>query len=225
MLRLFIRALFFISLYSFAYSASAFDFNNKNQLDAEAKILSAKAENLDPQIAKLGLESYLKARALQLDPQKILTIVDYSTASTAPRMWVFDLKDNTLLYKTLVAHGKNSGENIPTSFSDNPQSLQSSVGVFLTGNTYQGEHGYSLRLNGLEAGFNDNAAARNIVVHAANYVSEEFAQAHGRLGRSFGCFALNPQIAKPIINTIKAGTLLFAYAPDQDWLAHSRFIN
>jgi hypothetical protein len=206
-----------------AQIASAED-STAQAIDSQARILSTIAQNLDPQVAKLSLESYHKARSQGLDDQQILTIVDYSKPSTVPRLWVFDLKTNELLYKTLVAHAKNSGENVPLSFSNEPQSLKSSVGLYLTGQPYQGHHGYSLRLQGLERGFNENAEARNIVVHAADYVSPQFAASHGRLGRSFGCFALSPQITKAVINTIKAGTLIFAYAPDKNWLSHSRYL-
>ncbi len=192
--------------------------------EATLKALCHEAPGLNPRALQLGLVSYQKARAEGFDNQQILTIVDYSQASTVPRLWVFDLKNNNLLFQELVAHAKNSGENIPTVFSDQPQSLKSSLGLFVTGEPYQGQHGYSLRLNGLEKGFNKNAAARNIVVHAANYVSPQFASTHGRLGRSFGCFALNPSVANAVINTIKAGTLLFAYAPDRNWLTHSKYL-
>lgn len=205
-------------------SAYADDVMSSKDLDAQVKLLCAAGQNLKPEVAKLSLASYQKARAQGLDSQQILTIVDYSQPSTVPRMWVFDLKNNQLLYQALVAHAKNSGDNIPTSFSDEPQSLKSSLGLFVTGEPYQGQHGYSLRLNGLEKGFNENAAARNIVVHSAPYVSSQFAASHGRLGRSWGCFALNPKVASAVINTIKAGTLLFAYAPDNNWLKHSTFL-
>lgn len=193
-------------------------------INSEAALLSSKAENLNPQVVKLGLEAYLKAREEGMDPQELLTIVDYSKPSTEPRMWVLDLKDNDILYQELVAHGKNSGGNVPTNFSDDPRSLQSSLGLYLTGQTYLGHHGYSLRLNGLDKGFNDMAATRDIVVHAAPYVSEAFAQTHGRLGRSWGCMAVNPSVAPSLINTIKGGTLIFAYYPDKDWLTHSSFL-
>lgn len=205
-------------------TAPAVAATDEQTLDSQARILSTLAENLDLQVAKLSLESYQQARRQGLDPQQILTIVDYSKPSTVPRMWVFDLKTNQLLYKTLVAHAKNSGENIPIAFSNDPMSLKSSLGLFVTGQPYQGHHGYSLRLQGLEQGFNTNAEARNIVVHAADYVSEQFAQSHGRLGRSFGCFALSPHVTRAVIDTIKAGSLIFAYAPDKNWLSHSRFL-
>jgi hypothetical protein len=196
-----------------------------NNIDTLAISLSARAQNLNPQVAKLGLIAYSKAHAQGLDPQQLLTIVDYSKPSTETRMWVFDLKTQQLLFQNLVAHGKGSGDNIPTSFSDAFSSHKSSIGLFVTEKPYIGHHGYSLKLAGLEKGFNDMAAAREIVVHAANYVSEQFAAAHGRLGRSWGCFAVNPKVATPIINTIKNGTLLFAYYPDQDWLSRSRYLS
>lgn len=193
-------------------------------IDAEAQKLSLQAQNLDPQIIKLGLAAYLKARGEGLDPQQILTIVDYHQPSTNARLFVFDLKHDNLLFKELVAHGKNSGENYSTSFSDSPSSLKSSLGVYLTQNTYVGHHGYSLRLAGLEKGFNDMAAARAIVVHAADYVNQAFARAHGRLGKSWGCFAVDPAVAGSLINTIKNGSLLFAYYPDRNYLSNSAFI-
>lgn len=193
-------------------------------LDSEAKLLSTRAQNLDAQVIKMGLQAYSKAREQGLDQQQVLTIVDYRLPSTEPRLVVFDLKNNNVLFKELVAHGKMSGGNVPTSFSNTPQSLKSSLGVFLTGNTYLGHHGYSLKLQGLEKGFNDMAAAREIVVHAANYVSEAFAQAHGRLGASWGCFAVRPTVSSSLINTIKDGTLIFAYYPDRNYLSKSSFI-
>jgi len=208
-------------------SAGIFAASNSNSpfdINAEALKLSTEAQNLDPKVIKLGLEAYYKAHNEGLDKQQILTIVNYDQPSTNPRLYVFDLKSNNLLFKELVAHGKNSGGNVPTSFSNSPSSLKSSLGVFLTENTYIGHHGYSLKLAGLEKGFNDMAAAREIVVHAANYVSGAFAQAHGRLGKSWGCFAVNPSIASSLISTIKDGTLIFAYYPDQNYLSRSRFL-
>jgi hypothetical protein len=193
-------------------------------LNAETRLLSQESPDVDPQALKLGLEAYDKARQQGLDPQQILTIVDYSRPSTEPRLVVYDLKSNDVLFQALVAHGRNSGDNLPDSFSDDPSSHKSSLGLFVTGEPYIGHHGYSLRLDGLEKGFNDKAASREIVVHAANYVSAQFAEVHGRLGRSWGCFAVNPTVAKPIINTIKDGSLLFAYYPDRNWLEHSSYL-
>lgn len=218
------------SLFSTFASANlfnAYDYHSTvtDTLDTQAKLISAKAQNLDPYVVKLGLQAYSKAKEQGLDQKELLTIVDYTKPSTEPRLWVINLKDNNILFQELVAHGKNSGDNIPTSFSNQPSSLKSSLGVFLTEDTYVGKHGYSLRLAGLEKGVNDMAQARDIVVHAATYVGGQFAKIHGRLGRSWGCFAVNPKIATSIINTIKGGSLVFAYYPDRNWISHSLFLS
>jgi hypothetical protein len=153
-----------------------------------------------------------------------LTVIDYSKPSNAKRLWVFDLRSHSLLYEELVAHGKGSGDNFATAFSNDPESHQSSLGLFETEDTYTGKNGYSLRLKGLDAGFNDKALARAIVMHGAPYVSENFAKSRGRLGRSWGCPALREAVAREIIDRIRATGLLFAYYPDQKWLTSSRFL-
>lgn len=192
---------------------------------SQIKILSAKAPSLDPEALKLGLQAYTKARQQGFDQKQLLTIVDYSKPSTERRLYVFDLKRNDVLFHEYVAHGKNSGDNIPTSFSNSPSSLKSSLGVFLTRQTYVGKHGYSLRVNGLERGINDMAEKRAIVVHAANYVSAEIANRDGRLGKTWGCFGVSRHVAGSLINTIKGGTVLFAYYPDRNYIRHSWFLS
>jgi hypothetical protein len=157
------------------------------------------------------------------DPSS-LTVIDYSKPSTAKRLWVFDLRSRALLYEELVAHGRGSGDNFATAFSNDPQSHQSSLGLFETAETYSGKNGYSLRLKGLDAGFNDKALARAIVMHGAPYVSQEFARSRGRLGRSWGCPALREPVAHEIIDRIRGNGLLFAYYPDREWLRSSRFL-
>jgi L,D-transpeptidase catalytic domain len=153
-----------------------------------------------------------------------LTVIDYSKPSAARRLWVFDLRSHALLYEELVAHGKGSGDNLATAFSNNPESHQSSLGLFETKDTYSGKNGYSLRLKGLDAGFNDKALERAIVMHGAPYVSDKVAKSLGRLGRSWGCPALREAVAHEIIDRIRGNGLLFAYYPDQKWLASSRFL-
>jgi hypothetical protein len=123
-----------------------------------------------------------------------------------------------------VAHGKGSGDNYATRFSNREGSRQSSLGLFEATTTYMGKHGYSLRLKGLEKGFNDHALQRSIVIHGAWYVTEAFAARYGRLGRSWGCPTLDPSVAKKLIDTIKGGTLVFVYYPDEDWLSGSKFL-
>jgi hypothetical protein len=153
-----------------------------------------------------------------------LTVIDYSKSSAAKRLWVFDLRSHALLYEELVAHGKGSGDRFATAFSNDPESHQSSLGLFETKDTYSGKNGYSLRLKGLDAGFNDKALERAIVMHGAPYVSEQVAKSLGRLGRSWGCPALSEAMAHEIIDRIRGNGLLFAYYPDQKWLASSRFL-
>ena len=154
-----------------------------------------------------------------------LTVIDYSRPSVEPRLWVFDLKTGKLLFKELVAHGRNTGENLATQFSDAMNSHQSSLGLFVTSDTYVGSNGYSLRLDGLEPGFNAHARERAIVMHGAPYVNAKVAAAQGRLGRSWGCPALREAVARDVINTIQGGGVVFSYYPDAQWLKTSRFLN
>lgn len=153
-----------------------------------------------------------------------LTVIDYSRPSTAKRMWVFDLRERSLLYEELVAHGSGSGADVATAFSNVPESHQSSLGLFRTDASYIGRNGYSLRLHGLDAGFNDMAYERAIVMHGAPYVSEEAIRLQGRLGRSWGCPALRTGIAREVIDTVKGHGLVFAYYPDAKWLKSSKYL-
>jgi L,D-transpeptidase catalytic domain len=153
-----------------------------------------------------------------------LTVIDYSLPSTEPRLWVFDLATGDLLFKELVAHGRNTGDNLATRFSNQMDSRQTSIGLFVTDDTYVGSNGYSLRLDGLDAGFNDRARDRAIVMHGAPYVNQEIAAAQGRIGRSWGCPALRTAIASKVIDTIRGGSVIFSYYPDQEWLQTSRFL-
>lgn len=157
--------------------------------------------------------------------KEILTLVDFSKPSTEERFYVFDMRHKKLLFKSLVSHGKNSGGNYATSFSNENGSLKSSLGFFLTENTYQGKNGYSLVLNGLEKGINDRAKERAIVIHGAAYSNPSVVASSGRLGRSFGCPALPQAVSKPIINTIKGGSLLFIYANNQNYLTYSPILS
>jgi hypothetical protein len=153
-----------------------------------------------------------------------LTVIDYSKPSTEKRLWVFDMRSRELLYEEWVAHGQGTGDIFAAAFSNQPGTHQSSLGLFVTEDTYFGKNGYSLRLNGLDRGFNDRARERAIVIHGAAYVSEEVAGAQGRLGRSWGCPALRESVARRVIDRVKGGGLLFAYFPDQQWLKASRYL-
>jgi hypothetical protein len=153
-----------------------------------------------------------------------LTVIDYSKPSTAKRLWVYDADTHELLFEELVAHGQGTGDNFAEIFSNEAETHRSSVGLYVTRETYTGKNGYSLRLDGLDPGFNDNARARAIVIHGAPYVSAAFARTHGRLGRSWGCPAVSDAVARSLIDRIKGGSLVFAYYPDADWLKSSRFV-
>lgn len=177
---------------------------------------------------KISLEVFNTAlsgslRIENLKKANILTIIDYSKASSVKRFFVIDTEKRKLLYHTYVAHGKNSGEYRPVRFSNLSGSLQSSLGFFLTGETYMGENGYSMKLEGLEQDINDNARERDIVIHGADYVSEEYITKYGRLGRSWGCPALPLELSKEIIDLISNGSCLFVYAADSFYLKNSNF--
>jgi hypothetical protein len=187
--------------------------------------LRAEAPSLDREVLRLALESSHCAEDRKLADTSILTVIDYSLPSTEPRLWVLDLDKHTLLFKELVSHGVNTGENFATRFSNRSGSRQSSLGLFRTEGTYYGRNGFSLRLEGLERGINHKALDRTIVMHGAWYVSEAFAAEHGRLGRSWGCPALEKDVAPEVINTIKNGSLLFIYHPERRWLEQSELLN
>jgi hypothetical protein len=160
-----------------------------------------------------------------LQTPSTLTLIDYSLPSTTPRLWVFDLRSGKLLFNELVAHGRNSGDNMATKFSDAMESRETSLGLFRTADTYVGHNGYSLRLDGLEPGFNGNARERAIVMHGAPYVDANIAKANGRLGRSWGCPALREAVARQVIDLVRGGGVIFSYYPDPGWLKTSKFLN
>jgi hypothetical protein len=187
--------------------------------------LSGEAPELDPAVLRLALAAVDCAESKGFDGRHILTVIDYSLPSTVPRLWVFDLLEHQLLFRELVAHGKNTGANLATEFSNREGSKQSSLGLFLTAETYHGRNGYSLKLVGLEEGVNHLARQRAIVLHGAWYVSQNFANTHGRLGRSWGCPAVPTEVARPLIDTIKDGTYMFIYYPDEEWLETSAFLH
>jgi hypothetical protein len=186
--------------------------------------LLAQTEHLEEAVLTKALTAFHNAIDAGITDSQILTIIDYSKASSEPRLWVFNLATSELLYEELVAHGRGSGGNYAEDFSNTPESYQSSLGLFITEDTYQGRNGYSLRLEGLEEGVNHLAKNRAIVIHGANYVDPSFVAKNGRLGRSHGCPAVNPKINAELIKTIKGGSLVFAYYPDEDWLTKSEFL-
>jgi hypothetical protein len=190
----------------------------------QATALAAKAPNADPKVIEMALAAHQEAKTKGLVTKPLLTVIDYSKRSVEKRLWVFDLAKNTLIMEAHVTHGEKSGQDRATQFSNIDGSHQSSIGVFTTAETYQGAHGYSLRIDGHEPGFNDKARKRAIVVHGASYASETYAKRMGRLGRSWGCPAVDTKIARKLIDTIKHGSMIFAYYPHSKWMSSSSFL-
>lgn len=154
----------------------------------------------------------------------LLVVIDYSLPSTERRLWLLDPRHDRVLRHELVAHGRESGMVFAERFSNRPSSKQSSLGLFVTAEVYRGKHGTSLRLEGLEPGFNDAARDRAIVMHGAEYVSDAHVARFGRLGRSLGCPAVDPRVANDLIQTVRDGAAVFVYAPEREWLDGSRYL-
>jgi hypothetical protein len=213
------RLLGFIAALCIASTASA------NTLTVRDSWPTSGLGSVNPEVFEMALAAASCAqRAGAVDQPATLTVIDYSLPSTEKRMWVYDLRTHILLFEELVSHGQGSGENLAGRFSNEPGSFQTSLGLFVTAEPYIGKNGYSLRLDGLEAGVNDRARERAIVVHGAPYVSPEFVASNGRLGRSQGCPAVRNDIARGLIDTVKGGGLVFAYAKDPAWLRSSAYL-
>jgi len=192
------------------YNSILFDNENKLNFDVFAKAI-------------LGFNNLKKAGKLNEDAH-LLTVCDFSMSSNKKRLWVIDMNERKVVFNSLVAHGKNTGEEFAEKFSNTESSYQSSLGFYITDTTYKGGNGYSLRLLGMDKGFNDAALQRAVVMHGADYVSEEFAAAHKRIGRSWGCPAVPRALAEPMINTIKGKNVLFIYYPDENYLSSSEWL-
>lgn len=200
--------------------------SNNNYLTELHERISRAGISLSEEILSLALLGFNKLNAQQkLSKDSILTIIDYSRSSKEKRLFVIDLKSKQVLFKSVVAHGRNTGEEYARSFSNRLNSHQSSLGFFITQKPYQGNNGFSLALDGVDRGFNDLARKRAIVIHGAEYASERMIKTKGYLGRSFGCPSLPPQLNKKIIETIKEGNCVFAYYPDQRYLNASELLN
>lgn len=198
--------------------------NLEAPVDQTIPTITSKAPSLRPDVLKLALTAYNCAVESGYGKKKKLTIIDYSMPETQKRMWVIDLSSGKIVFNNLVAHGQGSGGVTPSHFSNTPETHESSLGLFMTGDTYFGQDGYSLHLHGLEKGFNDHAYSRSVVMHGAWYVNEEAAH-EGYIGRSWGCPAVPERLAQPIVDTIKNGSLVFAYYPNSKWLKKSQFLH
>jgi hypothetical protein len=182
---------------------------------------------LSKEVFQLALKGHDKLEAAgELENPSILTIVDFSQSSKNKRMYVIDFQNSKILFNTLVAHGRNTGEEFATQFSNTLGTLKSSLGFYVTRDQVMGSKvGLSLIIRGVEKGFNDNAESRQIIMHGADYATEEFIKKNGRLGRSYGCPSLPPDLIEPVIATIEKGTCLFIYNPDPVYLRNSSLLN
>ncbi|MBM3163664.1 MAG: murein L,D-transpeptidase catalytic domain family protein [Chlorobi bacterium] len=219
--------LFFI-LAALPATGHAFSFQ-QNSLHKQISTISRSPElknRIDPKVLNMALVGYqsLKEQG-KVIRDGILTVIDFNKPSIDERLFVIDINRGRLLYSGLVAHGSGSGENFAYSFSNTPGSHKSSLGFYTTGTTYDGKHGYSLRLQGMEPGINDNAESRSIVIHAADYVSYDFIRKNGRLGRSQGCPAVSFDSYQQVIDLIKDGSCLFIYHRDGSYTSGSSLIN
>lgn len=217
--------------------SSSSEFTKRAALFADGKITPANKVSVydSLKLQTLGLSEMAYQTALKgfnslcaagkIANNSIVSIVDFSLPSSQKRLFVIDLKNFKLLFNTYVAHGRNSGKEFANQFSNDPESFKSSLGFYVTKDTYNGAHGFSLHLEGEEKGINDNAYSRSIVMHSAAYVGENIVKSRGFIGRSLGCPALSSKVFKPIIEKIKNGSCLFLYSPDAHYLSHSRLLN
>jgi hypothetical protein len=216
----FILILSFLTLQSYNTKPIA----SGNNFLLNAQYLSNKL-NINDEAVRLAVNGYEKLKEQgRLINQRYLTIADFSKPSSEERFYIIDMEAQEMVIQTLVAHGKNSGTLFAKSFSNINASNQSSLGFYITGNTYQGKHGRSLSLIGIENGINDKAAQRAIVLHGAGYVSKATIRQMGYLGRSQGCPAVPESQAQDIINTIQGESCLFIYAPDKNYQKQSKLI-
>lgn len=213
---------------------------NSNTVVLKSKVLASNADsNVEETYSKLhsanfslpqlesfkeALQGFNKLKAKGLVHKNILTLIDFSLSANTKRLWVIDLDTNTILLHSLVAHGRNTGQEFANSFSNVSESFKSSLGFYITGEIYSGKHGRSLKLDGLEKGINDNARNRAVVIHGANYVSDSFIQNNKRLGRSLGCPAVPVEISDELIRTIKDKSCLFIYFPSESYKNGSNLI-
>ncbi|WP_343071076.1 murein L,D-transpeptidase catalytic domain family protein [Chitinophaga qingshengii] len=238
----FLKPLIFIATIGFfVFLITAFSAAEKNPASAYRTLIPAVNDSLQEEslydsmrLDTTGLSRDAFENAMQgfaqleekgrIKNPDILSIIDFSLPSSKKRLFVIDVKNKLLLFNTLVSHGRNSGTLLANAFSNKMNSYKSSLGFYVTGDTYNGEHGYSLRLEGEEAGINDNALSRGIVMHSAAYVNEALIKSQGYIGRSLGCPAIPEKIHRKVIERIANGTCLFLYSPDKYYSLHTRML-
>ena len=194
-------------------------------LASRVTAIRQQAPNLSEQAVETSLKAYDYAHSHNITNKSTFAIIDYKLASNKKRLFVIDAKNNKIIDQEYVAHGRGSGGLYATKFSDTPETHESSLGVYLTGSTYKGDHeGMSLRLNGLDKGFNDAVFKRAIVMHSAWYANKQFVEKSGYAGRSWGCPAVGQDVASKVVKELKNGCIIVGYYPSKAWLSHSKFL-
>ncbi|TVP90813.1 MAG: hypothetical protein EA347_02785 [Thioalkalivibrio sp.] len=215
----------FLALFSVGLFSSPALASDDSRVQQLVHALSGEAPAVQPEVLQKAVSAMKCAVNNGVESADRLAVIDFSLPSSERRLWIFDLQEKELLLEDFVAHGQNSGDNYANRFSNVVGSHQSSIGLFRTEESYFGRHGYSLRMDGLEAGVNDRARDRAIVIHAADYVDPAWIERQGRIGRSHGCPAVRPEIAEMVVDSLKDGQFMFTYYPDPEWLASSAYLN
>jgi hypothetical protein len=225
------RGLFLLVVVAGGQFIGTVDIRADEGVDSELLFsLAAQTDNLRPEVLEMAFDAFEEAVEEGHITRERLTVIDYSLPSYEERLWVIDMESSRVIYEEIVAHGmgspRGSGGDMEraTDFSNRHGSKKSSLGLYVTAETYIGKHGYTLRLDGLETGVNDNARDRLIVVHGAHYVTEDRADDH-LVGRSWGCPVVRPKISRELIDSIKGGSALWIYYPDERWLEDSEFLD
>lgn len=219
-----------VTVMSFSFKAHATDDGTMrkaivtNAYTIYDQIDFGKGKKLNEEVFAKAYFGFINLKESGYISKDILSVCDFSLSSNQPRLWVIDLKNKKVIFNTLVAHGQGTGDEFATKFSNTDNSHQSSLGFYVTSDTYTGDNGYSLHLNGLDPGYNDKAYSRAIVMHGADYVSKDFINANQRLGRSWGCPAVPKELSQSIINAVKGGSCLFIYFPDKKYMASSKWL-
>lgn len=231
------KPIFFLGVLTIFFSSFSLNAATRNAAFVEADVIAKESAMIydSLKLEELGLNekafqyAYVGFTTLRnkgkLKNTNIISIADFSQSSCKKRLYIIDLTEMKVIKNTYVAHGRGSGSEFASSFSNIPQSHKSSLGFYITGNTYKGQHGLSLQINGIEKGINDKALARRIVVHGSKYVGEGFLETNPFTGRSFGCPAVPQDETEDIINTIKEGSCLFIYHPSKIYLGKSKILN
>jgi hypothetical protein len=219
---------FLLLLLLIGFTTQAFNIKTKSPVTSLISQVIGLSEkfSISKEAIQFAIGGYEKLKKSgQLINLRYLTIADFSKPSSEKRLFIIDMEKMELVTQTLVAHGRNSGTLFAKVFSNRNESYQSSLGFYITGDIYKGKHGMSLQLSGIESGINDNAKQRAIVMHGADYVTEQFIKKQGYIGRSLGCPAVPQSEVKEIIQTIKGASLLYIYAPDNRYVKKSKLIN